>query len=200
MKAAFTILQAMLIMVLALSLASMALPWSIETVGQSMDLSEFKTIKSQFDECNERIIETARTGSTNKCMFNIKRGELSGRGEGIYYKLLSSAPLCDASTLVEIDPRNHIWQECNVSGKQRIYGLLWKFPSSLNVSGQGMQGNQMVGQTPLAQINFAGQPLNFVTLTLYVNFQYQPGQTGNIVELSRVDVTQTNITLKVKIS
>ena len=199
MKAAFTILQAMLIMVLALSLVSMALPWTIETVGQSMDLAEFKTIKSQFDECNERIIETARTGSTNKCMFNIKRGELSGRTEGIYYKLLSSAPLCDASTLVEIDPRNHIWQECNVSGKQRIYGLLWKFPSSLNVSGQGIQGNQMAGQTTTANISFLN-PINFNTLTLYVNFQYQPGQVGNVVELSRVDVTQTNITLKVKIS
>ena len=199
MKAAFTILQAMLIMVLALSLASMALPWAMENIGTSMDLAEFKTIKSQFDECNERIIETARTGSTNKCMFNVKRGELSGRQEGIYYKLLSSAPLCDVSTLVEIDPRNHIWQECNVSGKQRVYGLLWKFPSSLNVTGEGIQGSQLVGQTNIGNIDF-DEPVNFETLSLYVNFQYQLGQAGSIVELSRVDITQTNVTLKVKIS
>jgi hypothetical protein len=199
MKAAFTILQAMLIMLLILILAAMTLPWAMENIGTSMDLSEFKTIKSQFNDCNERIIETARTGSTNKCIFNIKRGELSGRKEGIYYKIISSAPLCDASTLVEIDPRSHIWQECNVSGKQRVYGLLWKFPSSLNVTGQGMQGNQMIGQTNIGNINFSS-PVNFDTLSLYVNFQYQPGQSGTIVELSRVDVTQTNVTLKVKIS
>ena len=199
MKAAFTIIQAMVIMLLIVSLAAIALPWTIETVGQSMDLTEFKAIKSQLDDCNERIIETARTGSTNKCIFNIKRGEITGRQEGIYYKLLSNAPICDASLLVEIDPRNHIWQECNVSGKQRVYGLLWKFPSSLNITGTAIEGNQLAGQTTISEINFTN-PVNFITLTLYVNFQYQVGQTGNVVELSRVDITQTNITLRVKIT
>jgi len=200
MKAAPSVLQAVLILLIALSLAAMALPWATENIGTSMDLSEFKTIKSQFDECNERIVETARTGSTNKCIFNIKRGEVTGRQEGIYYRIISNAPICDASPLVEIDPRNHVWQECNVSGKQRIYGLLWKFPSALNVSGESIEGNQMVGQTTIGDIEFEDQPINFNTLTLYVNFQYQSGQTGSIVELSRVDVTQTNVTLKVKIS
>jgi len=199
MKAAFTILQAMLVMLLILVLAAMTLPWAMENVGTSMDLSEFKTIKSQFDDCNQRIIETARTGTTNKCIFNIKRGEISGRQEGINYKIVSNAPLCDPSPLTEIDSRNHIWQECNVSGKTRIYNLLWKFPSSLNVTSEGIQGNQMVGQTSIGDIYF-DEPINFETLTLYVNFQYQPGQVGSIVELSRVDITQTNVTLKVKIS
>jgi type II secretory pathway pseudopilin PulG len=199
MKAAFTILQAMLIMLLILILAAMTLPWAMENVGTSMDLSEFKTIKSQFNDCNQRIVETARTGTTNTCIFNIKRGEITGRKEGINYKIVSNAPLCDASPLVEIDPRNHVWQECNVSGKQRIYNLLWKFPSSLNVTGEGIQGNQMVGQTNIGNIGF-DEPVNFETLSLYVNFQYQPGQAGSVVELSRVDITQTNVTLKVKIS
>ncbi len=199
MKAAFTILQAMLIMLLILVLAAMTLPWAMENVGTSMDLSESKAIKSQFDDCNQRIIETARTGTMNKCIFNIKRGEITGRQEGINYRLISNAPLCDASPMAEIDPRSHIWQECNVSGKQRVYNLLWKFPSTLNVTGEGIQGNQMVGQTNIGNMNF-DEPINFNTLSLYVNFQYQPGQSGTIVELSRVDITQTNVTLKVKIS
>ena len=194
------VLQAIIIFVILTSLAAITLPWAIGNVETSMDLTEMKSIEPQFDECNARIIETARTGTTNKCIFNVKRGEISGRPEGIYYKILSNAPICDASSMTEIDSRNHIWQECNVSaGKQRTYGLLWKFPSSLNVSGEGIQGNQITGQSSISTIGF-GSPITFETLTLYVNFQYSPGQTGDVIELSRIDVTQTNVTLRVRIS
>ncbi|MEM3609604.1 MAG: hypothetical protein QXK49_02980 [Candidatus Aenigmatarchaeota archaeon] len=196
MKAAFTIIQTMFILTLLIILSSISMPWVFENIAISMDLAELKSIKSQFDECNERIIETARTGSTNKCIFNIRRGEISGREEGIYYRLISNAPICDESPLVEIDPKNHIWQECVASGKQRVYGLLWKFPATLNITGEGIQGNQMAGQTTVSNINFE-ETINFETLTLYVNFQYQPGQSGNIIELSRIEITQTNVTLKI---
>jgi hypothetical protein len=199
MKAAFSIIELILIMVIAIALAAIALPWSVENVGISIDSTEVKSIKSQFDDCNEKIIETARTGSTNECMFNIKNGVISGRQDGIYYKILSNGPICDASPLTEIDSKNHIWQECNVSGKQRIYGMLWKFPSSLNVTGQSISGNQISGQTNIANINF-NTPVNFDTLSLFVNFQYQPGQIGNVVELNRVNITQTNVTIGVSIS
>jgi len=196
MKAAFTIIQTMFILLLLVILSSISFPWVIENIGIAMDLTEIKSIKSQFDECNDRILETARTGAANRCVFNIRRGEISGRQEGIYYKLISNAPICDVSPLVEIDPKTHIWQECNISGNQRVYGLLWKFPSSLNITGEGIQGNQMSGQTTVSNINF-DETINFETLTLYINFQYQPGQIGNIIELNRVDITQTNITLRV---
>lgn len=199
MKATFTLLQSILIFVLMIVLTAVTMPWATEKIGESMEITELNSIKPQFDECNERIIETARTGSTNTCIFNIKKGEITGRQEGIYYKLLSNAPICDESSLVEIDPRTHIWQECTVSGNQRIYGLLWKFPSTLNVSGEGVEGNQMAGQTSISEINFLN-PVVFDTLTLYVNFQYQLDQIGNVVEFSRVGITQTNITLKLKIS
>lgn len=199
MKASFTMLQAILILVIAVMVIIITIPWSQKTIGISMDLTELKSIESQFDECNERIIETARTGSTNKCIFNNKRGEVYGKQEGIYYKLMSSAPICDESSLTEIDPKNHIWQSCTVSGEQRIYTLLWKFPASLNITGQGIEGNQMEGQSNVGNMNFEN-PLRFETLTLYVNFNYAPGQTGNIVELSRVEANQNNVTLNVKIS
>lgn len=199
MKATFSILQAVLILLIAVLLVAMTMPWTLENVGNSMDLTELNAIKSQFVDCNNKIIETARTGSINKCIFNIKRGEITGRTEGIYYRLISNAPICDASPLVEIDSKDHIWQECSISTEQRIYGMLWKFPSSLNVTGTEIQGDQMVGQTTVSDINFSS-PITFTTLTLYVNFQYQADQKGTVVELSRVDVTQTNITLRVKIS
>jgi len=196
----FVFFQAILILLIAAAVVALTVPWAIENVGISMDLTELNLIKSQFDDCNERIIETARTGSTNECIFNIKKGEITGAEEGIYYTLASNAPICDASPLVELDPRNHIWQNCSVSGKQRVYGLLWKFPATLNITGDDMKGNQMSGQTNFNNITFTDQPINFSTLTLYVNFQYQTGQKGNVVELSRVSVTDTNITLKVDIS
>lgn len=199
MKAAVSLIQAVLILLIAMVLVALSMPWAVEKVGNSMDITELNSIKSQFVDCDTRIIETARTGSTNKCIFNIKRGEISGRAEGIYYKLVSSAPICDPSPLTEVDHDSHIWQECNVSSNQRMFGMLWKFPSSLNVSSTQIQGDQMLGQTSIGDINFT-TPVNFTTLTLYVNFQYQTGQTGSIVELSRTDVTQTNVTLKIKIS
>ena len=193
------VLQVIIILVILLALAALTLPWAIDNIKTSMDLTEVKSVGPQFDDCNSRIIETARTGSTNKCMFSVKQGQISGRADGIYYNILSNAPICDESDLTEIDTRNHIWQECNVSGKQRSYGILWKFPSTLNVSGEGIEGNQLSGQTSVSSIDF-GQTTNFDTLTLFVNFQYTVGQIGNVVELSRVNVTQTNVTLRVKIS
>lgn len=164
-----------------------------------MDLYELNSIKPQFEDCNKKIIETARTGSTNKCIFNIKRGEISGRIEGIYYSLLSTASICDESPLVELDPRNHIYQECIVSGGYRLFGMLWKFPSTINVTGNGVQGTQMIGETEVAPISF-GPNIIFDTLSLYVNFDYQANQTGNVIELSRFIVNQNNVTLRVKIS
>jgi hypothetical protein len=199
MKATFSIVQAVLILLLIVALVAMTLPWAIEELEKAMDLTELNTIKPQFVDCDNKIIETARTGSANKCIFNIKRGGISGRADGIYYTLLSNAQICDPSPLTEIDSESHIWQECSASGSQRIYGMLWKFPSSLNVTGTQVQGDQMTGTTTIKDINFSS-PITFDTLTLYVNFQYSTGQMGNVVELSRVDVTQTNVTLKIKIS
>jgi len=195
---ALAIFQAILMMVIALSLVAASIPWAIENIEIAMDLTELKSIKSQFDDCNERIIETARTGSTNKCIFNIKRGEITGRQEGIYYNLLSNGKICDASSLTEIDPKNHIWQECNVSGNQRIYGMLWKFPSSLNVTGTGIEGSKMQGQSTAGSIGF-GSLVVFKTLSLSVDFQYQSGEAGKIVEMSRVNITDKNVTLRIKI-
>ena len=163
-----------------------------------MDISEIDSIKPQFDDCNEKILETARTGTTNKCIFSIKRGIIEGKKEGIEYKLLSTAPICDQHNLVEIDERTHLWQACNVSAGNRIYSLLWYFPLQLKINGTGVGGNQMKGQAVAAQINF-NNPIVFKTLTLYAGFEYTPGEAGDIIEINRVNITETNVTLKIKI-
>jgi hypothetical protein len=194
-----SIVQLVLLFIIAISMIALMFPWAVKTVGESMDISEIDSIKAQFNDCGEKILETARTGTTNKCIFNIKRGTIKAGEEGVEYNLLSTAPICDQHNLVEIDERTHVWQACNVSGENRVYLLLWYFPLQLQVNGTNVQGEQMRGQSNIGNINF-DNPINFRTLTLYASFEYIPGEAGNIVEISRVNITETNVTLKVKIS
>jgi len=197
MKAISTIIQAVLILVVSASLLAITLPWALKTLDISIDVNEISSIKTQFDTCSDRILETARTGSTTKCIFNIKNGKITGKTEGIYYILLSNGPICDSSPLVEIDNKTHVWQECNVTGSTRVFGMLWMFPKELEVTGTGIEGSKMQGQSEAGNINF-GESVNFKTISLNVDFQYQPGESGKIVELTRVDITEQNVTIRVK--
>lgn len=199
MKAAVSVIQVIILLVVAMALVYITFNWTVQTVGKSTDITEVNTIKSQFDDCSGRIIDTARTGSENTCLFNIKDGTITGEADGVYYNLLSSAPICDPAPLTEIDSRNHIWQGCNVTGGMRLYTMVWKYPSTIDINGTGVIGSQITGNAYVSQIKF-DSPIVFNTLTLYVNFQYQQGQTGDTVEFSRVDVTSTNVTIELKIS
>ena len=124
----FNVLQAVLILLISVSLISLSLPWVVDYIGESMDLIEVSNIEAQFEACSERILETARTGTGNKCFFNINRGELTGKPEGLSYNIVSTALICDSHALTEINERKHIWQKCSVSGKYRTYEMLWMFP------------------------------------------------------------------------
>ena len=136
------------------SIVSLSFPWAMETVGKSRDLIEVNFIKSQFDTCSDRILETARTGVTNKCFFNIDRGELTGMAEGLSYKLISSTDICDPHDLTEIDEKRHIWQRCYVFDEYRVFEMLWMFPEELKVSGTSIEGSKMQGESTTGSINF----------------------------------------------
>ena len=194
MRASVSAFQAILLLVISASIITVAVPWALSTVSLSFDVTEINTIKSQFDSCNDRILETARTGSTNKCMFDVKNGQITGRTEGLYYKIVSSGPVCDYSPLVEIDGRTHVWQECNVTGTQRVYGMLWMFPKDVNITGAGLGGAVSDGSS----VGF-GSTVTFRTLTLSVIFNHKVGEAGTVVEMSRVNMTGSNVTLSVKI-
>jgi hypothetical protein len=194
----FNVLQAVMILLVTVSLVSLALPWAVGAIGESFDIVEVGNIKSQFDACSERILETARTGTTNTCFFNINRGELIGKAEGLSYNIVSSAPICDAHSLTKIDERRHIWQKCSVSGKYRNYEMIWMFPKELEVNGTGVRGNKVAGESDAGNIGFPSEII-FRTLSVYVAFEYSPNVSGNVVEMSRSSINDDNVTLSVRI-
>jgi len=197
MRGAVTILHLILLVVVILSILIMAMPWTMKTLGESMDITEIKSIAPQFKACSEKIIETARTGTTNKCVFSVSRGEIKGRKEGIDYRIVSTAEVCDQQDLTLIDDRSHIYQACNVSAKERFYEMFWMFPSQLKVNGTDVEGMQLKGQTPIGNIIFE-DPIQFKTLTLFVEFEYIPGESGKIVEISRINITEDKLYLRIE--
>ena len=194
----FNVLEAVLITVISVSLVALSFPWVMKAIGESMDTIEVSFIKSQFDTCSDRILETARTGTSNRCFFNINRGKLAGKTEGLSYTIVSSASICDPHPLTEIDDRKHIWQECREVDGQKVYEMLWMFPKELEVSGTGIQGSKMAGQSSSGSIGF-DDPINFRTLSVYVGFEYKPDETGNVVDMSRVAITDEDVTLSIRL-
>ncbi len=196
------IFQAVLITAVAFSLIFFAIPFAITSFSNAQDSSEAATIKQQFVRCGEKILETARTGSSNKCIYSINRGIIFGDVDGIHYKLTSSANLCSQSDWIQIDEENHVWQRCNVSRSQRTFETRWAFPSVLTVQMESLSGNFLRINTPdtiSAPIIF-NTPFNFTTLSLFANFIYTPGESGNDIQISRVSVTTDSVTLALKIT
>ncbi|MBN2202631.1 MAG: hypothetical protein JW700_00375 [Candidatus Aenigmarchaeota archaeon] len=190
------ILQVILITGVSVAIVALAFPWALATINQSMDMVEVSFIKSQFDTCSDRILETARTGTNNKCFFNINRGELVGRSDGLSYAISSSSDLCDEHSFVQIDEKRHIWQRCSVDSGVTIYEMKWMFPVELEIQGSEVTGIIMEGETQTGDIYFASS-LNFRTLTVFVNFDYNEGESGRIVDITRTTITEDDVTLKV---
>ena len=192
----FNILQVILIAAVSITLVVLAFPSIMGTVSESMDMVELNFIKSQFDACNDRILETARTGVDNRCFFNIDRGELRGSSVAIVYRLEGGSNLCDPHKLVEIDERRHIWQMCNETGSERVFEMRWMFPEEIEIAGSNIGGSMMWGETNTGDIEF-DPDVDFRTVSVYVNFEYKPEESGNIVDMERVSFTEDDVTLKI---
>ncbi|MFQ6056368.1 MAG: hypothetical protein ACE5J3_10360, partial [Methanosarcinales archaeon] len=131
MKSVVSVLQVVLIFAIAVSLIILASPWVYSSLKKSFELSEFQTIRGQFELCNDKIVETARTGTKNSCVFSISKGILSIESDGIYYKLTSSAEICDEHDWVEINPDKHLWQSCFITDSMRTYQMKWSSPDEI---------------------------------------------------------------------
>jgi hypothetical protein len=198
MRGAVSIIEFMLIAAVVVSLTGWSFPWISRIINEALDAGEVSAIIPQFKGCSEKILETARTGTTNNCIFSISRGEIKGRKEGIEYSIVSSAPVCEPHALTLIEKERHMYQSCESSGDSRIYKLIWMFPLELEIEGENIEGDHMEGETPIADIIFPST-INFITITLFVEFEYGEGEAGNTVELSRKSLSSDKIVMGVRV-
>lgn len=198
MQGVANVMELVLLAAITVSLATWSMPWANKIIGESFELGEVSTVETQFKACSEKILETARIGTINKCIFSISKGEINGKKEGIEYSIVTHAPICDPHPLMLVDEYSHIYQECIKQGESRIYKMLWMFPLQLEMEGIGVKGNQLEGETPVGNVIFS-DPINFLTLTLFVEFEYNEGESGNTVQLSRRSLSEDKIEMTVKI-
>jgi hypothetical protein len=198
MKGAVEIFQMVLIFAIGVSLAAIATPWAYSSLQKTMDISEMGVIRDQMALCNDKLIETARTGTSNRCSFSANRGKVSALTDGIYYNILSKAPICDDHSWAEVDAERHLESMCDASETARTYVMRWRWPSDVKIMGDGFTGKVLKRET--VQYNIEFEPnVTFKTITVIVEFDYTPGETGKIVEISRKSLTKDTATLAVKI-
>ena len=134
MKAVVSVLQAVLIFAIAASLVILFLPVIFSFIQNSIDISESSSVRQQLELCNDKILETARTGTQSTCTFSIQsfgRGGISLKNDGIYYNLTSEAEICDQTDWVEITPEKHVWLKCDLQDSRKIYQLRWSSPNEI---------------------------------------------------------------------
>jgi hypothetical protein len=199
MRGAVSIFQAVLIFLIAVSAIGLALPWFYDNYDRSLDVGEIQTVLAQMKQCNDKLVETARTGTASTCIFSANRGDITADTDGIYYALTTRATVCDTHNWVNTNIEKHIWEKCKVFDVETTnYELKWSWPVNTSIEGYLLDGQIDRYDNKIADINF-DSPLKFITLTVLVEFESTPGQTGKVVEITRKAVEEENVILKVNI-
>lgn len=187
MKGAATILEMVLISMIVVASVSAAFYWAWPKLQNTLDVGEIKTVKESFALCDAKIVETARTGTTSRCVIPQGRGEVNLQSNGILYTINSQQKVCDLTGWTIIDKVHNVWQKCP---NQEEYQLMWYWPKDKNVTGN------MTGSISATSIGFYNQ-LNFMTIDTIVNFETPRILTGSAVEISRVNITEETATLRI---
>lgn len=128
MKAVEITFQAILILMVAAALVSIGIPITQKILKTSVESVEIANIKADFLKCSDKIIDTARTGSGNKCILSASEGKVSVKKDGLYYSLIGESELCAPQDWAIIDINKQVWQRCISSGDKKIYELKWFYP------------------------------------------------------------------------
>jgi len=171
MKGAVTILQAVLIFAIAVSLVAISIPWIYGAIHKSLDASEMDTVRDQMGVCNERLVETARTGTSNKCIFSANRGRVTAEWDGIYYDLITTASICDEHDWAEVDKERHLESTCDETFDIKHYILRWRWPSEVRMEGYGFTGELRKEDEDPTPVTFDPE-VQFRTLTVVVEFDF----------------------------
>jgi hypothetical protein len=116
-----------LIVTVSVALTALILGWVVMNMSGFFESNEVNAIRQEFSECNEKIIETARTGLSNKCTFSAQKGRIIGSAENLTYEIVSSQKICDMSPWVLLNPEKNLWQRCDISGRQSVFSLMWNY-------------------------------------------------------------------------
>jgi len=188
MKAISILIQSVLIATIGISIAMIVLPWTYTSVSSSMDISEIQSVKADMLKCSDKILETARTGSTNKCFISVSKGELEVKKDGIYYTMTSNDKICDKHEWTLIEENKQLWQKC-IAGS--TYQLRWFYPKNDVILLEGEIEITSVSGTK----NYNLYPKGL----LFINFDSPKKLTGKNIEITRDSISNNTTVLKINI-
>jgi len=194
-----SVIVAVLITVIAASASIAAYFWVMPRISLSFDMGETQTVQTALESCDTKILETARTGSGNKCIFPSSRGTITAQYDGIYYSLKSKGRMCDPTLdWISIVPAKHIEFSCNVTSEGTTsYGLRWRYPQTLNITIENLDGS-LSRYNELLTVNVT-PPTELRTLNVFIYLIKEAGTAGKNIELNRRQLTSDNVTLGVRI-
>ncbi len=174
-----------------IAIAISALPWVNKQIQLSFDKAEIKNVKSQFMRCAEKILETARTGSSNKCIFSVSRGDLYVKEDGIYYKLSRDGKICEEHKFALIDYFHKLWERCKRVKEKWTYELKWFYPKNDSVIVNG----DVIVEFPSGSKTF--ELINKGVAS--ISFETPIELKGKMIEVVRRRVEKDKVILSVKI-
>ncbi len=192
MKAASIILQAVLVLAIIIAAASAGIPFAQKTLGSSVESSEMSYIRADFLKCSDKILDTARTGSGNKCILSASEGKISVRTDGLYYSLLSNNEICALQDWALIDVSKEVWQRCTASGNKKLYELKWFYPKNDVVLLEGTVTLTSVSGTQNLNLYQKG--------ALFIEFSSPKDLSGKVIELTRYSASENTTVLSVNIA
>ncbi len=186
MKALSVLLQAVAIAAIVTAIVAFILPWTYSSVGSSLEVSELQRVKADMLKCSDKILETARTGSTSRCFISVSKGELSVKKDGIYYTLSSNNKICDTHEWMLVEKQ--VWQRCIA---EKTYQLRWFYPKSDVILLEGSVKVSSVSGTRNYELYPKGM--------LFVNFESPKKLVGKNLEITRESISANTTVLKINV-
>lgn len=192
MKAVSVILQAVLILAVIVSVATASLPFAQKTIKTSVESAEISNMRSDFMKCGDKILDTARTGSGNKCILSAAEGKIFVKTDGLYYSLIGNSEICAPQEWALIDLNKQVWQKCSPSGDKKIYELRWFYPKNDIILLEGTVNLTSVSGTRRFDLYQKG--------VLFVQFDSPKDLSGKTIELTRYAASENTTVLSINIA
>lgn len=191
MKAVSTIVQAVLVLAVMIAIVVGGVTFVQKTFKVSIQTAEISNARADFLKCSDKILDTARTGSGNKCILSVTEGKLSVKTDGLYYSLTGEGEICAVQDWALVETNRQVWQKCAASGDEKIYELKWFYPKNDVILLEGSVNLTSVSGTRNFDLYQKG--------ALFVEFDSPKELTGKVIELTRYSATENTTVLSINI-